>query len=315
MEHRRPDKPAPPCERNLTRPATAAVGTDTRFRLAAPSSSPYSSPRLRRPDRAPTSTAVPIVISVLLAADGLGRRHLGSSCGRGDPGRRPRRDLSAPTVPIARSSRLVARPRWRSRSSSRRGRSPPESASRQPLRETGRAAGGFGFRAHQDQGLCGGGSRRSISGTSPSPRVLSFRPERARDIPCRTHERNPENSCRFSLSAKEPPREHRTKTPAREQFSARDSSPVAGGRPSLVPLRCYPGRLPDSAEPDSGYLRFARRNLSMPTDTTFRGHVYDDITQTFGNTPLIAKLRSASSAGARRPRSSAKWRTSTPSGR
>jgi cysteine synthase len=28
----------------------------------------------------------------------------------------------------------------------------------------------------------------------------------------------------------------------------------------------------------------------MATDTTFRGHVYDDITQTFGNTPLI-KLR------------------------
>src|SRR6516225_2677685 len=28
----------------------------------------------------------------------------------------------------------------------------------------------------------------------------------------------------------------------------------------------------------------------MATDPTFRGHVYDDITQTFGNTPLI-KLR------------------------
>src|SRR5947208_13736740 len=28
----------------------------------------------------------------------------------------------------------------------------------------------------------------------------------------------------------------------------------------------------------------------MAADTTFRGHVYDDITQTFGNTPLI-KLR------------------------
>ncbi len=25
----------------------------------------------------------------------------------------------------------------------------------------------------------------------------------------------------------------------------------------------------------------------MATDTSFRGHVYDDITQTFGNTPCI----------------------------
>jgi cysteine synthase A len=36
----------------------------------------------------------------------------------------------------------------------------------------------------------------------------------------------------------------------------------------------------------------------MATDTTFRGHVYDDITQTFGHTPLIRLRRVVGDAGA-----------------